>query len=76
VARSYSRKFSSHLLVNLRVAGESLILLLSTCLMSTSIVEFESEDEAKEAKRKLSDKSYMGRSVFIREVCGVSDART
>jgi len=31
------------------------------------IVEFETEDQAKEAKRKISEKSYMGRSVFIRE---------
>lgn len=31
------------------------------------IVEFETEDQAKQAKAELSDKPFMGRSVFIRE---------
>ena len=32
------------------------------------IVEFATEEEAKHAKAELSDKPFMGRSVFIREV--------
>lgn len=35
---------------------------------SIRIVEYETEDMAKSAKVDLSDKSFMGRAVFIREV--------
>jgi len=54
-------------LVNLKVAGKS-NLLATLPILTTSIVEFASDEDAKRAKVELADKQLLGRPVFIREV--------
>ena len=65
--RSSSPKSWLHPLVNPKVAGESSWLAIST-LLTISIVEFASDEDAKRAKVELADKQLLGRPVFIREV--------
>lgn len=50
----------------MRVSLHSFLPLL--WLTSNSIVEFASPEDARRAKEEISDKAFMGRSVFIREV--------
>ena len=65
--RLFSRKFSSLPPDNLKVAGKS-NLLATLPILTTSIVEFASDEDAKRAKVELADKQLLGRPVFIREV--------
>jgi hypothetical protein len=70
LVRFSSPKFSSHLQVSPKDAGEYVLSqnFWQNFTISFSIVEFASQEDSQRAIRELSEQPLLGRPVFIREV--------